>query len=102
MESFSHNKQKTNPEKYLENTVIKAHTLCYGKRNVEMRREVNRKSKFIWGNPARLRGEMTCDQLISTHAWELRGGGGRGGGVVENAFQTEATAEVKAYKNSTV
>lgn len=100
MESFSHNKQKTNPEKYLENTVIKVHTLCYGKRNVEMRREVNRKSKFIWGNPGRLHGEMTCDQLISTHALGLRGGEGWGG-VVENAFQTEGTAEVKAYKKST-
>ena len=33
-ETFSCNKQKTKPEKRFENTVIKVHTLCYGRRNV--------------------------------------------------------------------
>ena len=69
-----------------------------------MRREGNRKSKCIWGNPGRLRGETIYDQLISTHALGLQGvrGGAGGAGVVENAFQTEGTVVVNAYKKSRV
>ena len=33
---------------------------------------MNRKSKFIWGNPGRLHGETTYDQLISRHAMRWR------------------------------
>lgn len=33
---------------------------------------MNRKSKYIWGNPGRLHGEMTYDQLINRHALRRR------------------------------